>query len=390
MVSRKFRSAVLVMVVAAAVVLSGCVGSDPGTNTTEAPETTVSSEENATDSTETTSSPDGNTSANQSDAGGVAETFKQRMSALDSYSATMSQRMTIDGNQTNITTKIWARPATDEIRREVVSSPYTNGSVSIINESMMVTYNPDSNTVTRVNRSSFQQGQTGGASMTMIGSMANTMTVEKLGTEQLDGEQTYRVRLHPNSSIGMQNMDFTAWLDADTYFPVRIETTSSTSQMNYSSVVEYENVELNPTIPDSRFSLDAPADANTSDVSLPDSEVYDSIDAVRANTSMSVPRPDLPEGFSLEQARITRGESQSVSLQYRNESTRFSVSKSNSSVYNESDDGETVQVGDQTGEYHEFGTANMVVWSCDGNRYSVSGTLSRSQLMDIAASIECA
>lgn len=372
MVSRKFRSAVLIVVVAAALGLSGCVGSDTGTNTTVSP----------ADATPTNASVDGDA--------GVAETFKQRMSNLDSYSATMNVHTSFRGNSTNMTTKIWARPETGDVRREVVSSPYNEGSVTVINESMMVTYDPESNNVTRINRSNFQQGRSSAATMTMVDSVANSMTVEKLGTEQVDGEETYRVRLEPNSSIATAKANMTAWLDADTYFPVRVETRSSSQRANFSSVVTYENVELNPTIPDSKFTLDVPAGANTSDISLPDSSVYDSIDELRANASLSVPEPDVPEGFSLEQGRITRDGFHSISLQYRNESARISVTKTNGTTFNGTDSTETVQIGDHTGSYHEFATTGMVVWSCDGHRYSVSGGVSRAQLTDIAASVECA
>ena len=373
MVSRKFRFVVLVGVVAAALALSGCVGSDPGANTTTSPG----------DATPTNASVDGDGD------GGVAAAFKQRLSELDSYTATVVSHGEFGGNETNTTTKVWARPDTGEVRREVISSPYTDGMVTVINESMVVTYSPESNEVRRINRSNYQMGQSGSPSVTMIGSVVDSMSVEKLGTEQVDGEKTYRVSLEPNTSMATQQGTITAWLDADTYFPVRVETVANSDQMNFSSVTRYEDVELNPTIPDSKFTLDAPADANTSDVSLPDSRVYDSLAELRANATLSVPEPDVPAGFSLEQGRVTRDEFHSISLQYRNDSTRVTVTKTNGTMYNGTDTNETVRIGDRTGSYHEFGSTGMVVWSCDGTRYSVSGGVSRAQLTDIAASVEC-
>ncbi|MFD1587236.1 outer membrane lipoprotein-sorting protein [Halorientalis brevis] len=374
MVSRTVRSVVLVVVVAAALGLSGCVGSDPGTNTTTSPG----------DATPTNESIDGDGD------GDVAAAFKQRLSELDSYTATVVSHSEFGENETNTTTKVWARPETGQVRREVVSSPYTEGMVTVINETMVVTYSRESNELTRINRSNYQMGQSGSASVTMIGSVVDSMTVETLGTEQVDGEKTYRVRLEPNASMASEQATITAWLDADTHFPVRVETASNSDRVNFSSVTRYENVELNPTIPDSKFALDVPADANTSDVSLPDSRVYDSLADLRANATMSLPEPDLPAGFSLEQGRVTRGDRRSVSLQYRNESTRLTVTKANETTYNGTDSNETVQIGQRTGSYHEFGSAGMIVWSCDGSRYSVSGGLSRAQLVDVAASVECA
>jgi hypothetical protein len=228
--------------------------------------------------------------------------------------------------------------------------------------------------------------------MTMVDSVANSMTIEELGTERIDGERTHRVRLEPDSGAASGDINVTAWLDAETYFPVRVETTSDSGETDFRSVVQYEDVELNPTIPDDRFTLDAPADANTSDVSLPDSQTYDSIDALRDDAAMSVPEPDVPVGFSLEQARLTEGESRSISLQYANESAHISVTKTNDSAYNGSSDDEieSVRIGNRTGQYDEFGSTGIVVWSCDGYRYSVSGGVPRAQLIDIAASIECA
>lgn len=376
MVSGKFRSAVVVVVVAGAVVLGGCVGNNPGTNGTASPS------ENAT------VSPGGNQTTNES--GGVAATFKRRMSALDSYTATVTTHSTFGGNETTTKTNIWARPSTGQVRREVVSSPYNEGTVTVSNDSTILTYNPSSNSVTRVDRSNYQQGHSGSASLSMVDSVVNRMTVESLGTEQLDGEQTYHVRLKSNSSasMGTGNTNVTAWLDADTYFPVRVETHTSSGQMNFSSVVTYENVELNPTISDEKFTLDTPADANTSNITLPDSRVYDSRAALQANTSLAVPNPDVPADFNLRQARLTRGESPSVSLQYGNQSARVSVSRTDNSTYN-STNGETVQIGNQTGRYDSYGSAGMVIWTCHESRYMVSGTLSREKLLDIAASVDC-
>ena len=382
MVSRKVRFALLVGVVAAAVALGGCVGSDTDATTTASPG------ENATVSPgdDTTVSSGDDSATNESATDDVASRFEQRMSTLDSYHATVVATSRFDGNRTNTTTEVWARPETGEVRREVVDSPYNEGSITVANESEVVTYNPDSNEVTRVNRSKFGDGSTG---VSMVDAMASTMSVEPLGTESIDGQQTYRVSLEPDSEMARGNANMTAWLDADTYFPVRIETTSDSERVNFSSVIEFETVELNPTIPDDRFTLDAPADANTSNVSLPDTETYDTVDALRANTSMSVPHPDVPANFSFEQGRVTRGDSVSLSLQYANESARLSVTKTNDTTYNGSDDGEPVQIGNRTGQYSEFGASAMVVWSCDGHRYSVSGLVSRARLTDVAASIEC-
>jgi len=376
------RSSIVVAAVVLTVVLSGCVGTDAtNTTATASDQTPVSTEQPPATADPTTAD---ETTENDT----VAERFERRLSSLDSYSARMVTETTLDGNTTTTVTDVWARPATGEVRREVVSSPHTNGTVTVLNESMIAVYNPDTDSVTRIN----QTGQTPSGN-TITGPLLNDTSVETAGTDRIDGEQTYRVRLEPESAMSGSGT-ITAWLDDETYFPVRIEYEGA-GAANISSVIEYENVELNPELSDSRFRLDVPAGTNTTTYEPPETREFESLSALRSNVSATVPTPEVPAGFSLERATVVDGETRSISLTYRNDTSRISVSQRNrtfsdgTGADNTTRAGETVQVGDRTGRLQSLGETRFVTWSCDGRQYSVSGDLSRDAVLDVAASVAC-
>lgn len=87
------------------------------------------------------------------------------------------------------------------------------------------------------------------------------------------------------------------------------------------------------------------------------------------------------------------GTVRSVSLQYSNETSQLVVSKAEvTNATNESakDSGESVSIDGTEGTYQRFGQSGLVSWTCDGYRYSVTGTgLSRGMLVEVAESIRC-
>lgn len=247
--SRNLRSAVLIVVLAATVALSGCASTDSGTTTTASP---------ANETTGDSTTPEESMSPSD-----VTASLDDRLSTLDSYQATVTTRTTVGDRQTNMTSQLWVRPETGEIRREVLSGPGT-GTITVVNESTILTYNPRTEEVTQLNRSAVQMG-TGTMDTT---SLLKNSTVEVLGTEQRNGTTTYRVRITPNQTMMGGDANITAWIDAETSFPTRVETTASTAQGNVTSVVTFEDVDLNATIPDSAFSLNATSPEMMADGSM--------------------------------------------------------------------------------------------------------------------------
>jgi len=366
---RTLRVALLIAVLATTVALAGCVADD--TEGTPAPEAT--------------GAPDTNTTEEPPDD--IAAAFEQRMAELDSFTATQTITTTFEDNETTITRRIWARPATGEYRFEVVSADGAPETVTVINESETVTYDPDANEVTRIDRSGVDQGAFDAP--TTVEALAAADSIESEGTEEVDGRETDRVSadLPGDNTEG----ELIAWLDPGTYFPVRVETVlGSGDERAFSSVVEYENVALNPDISDAQFTLDPPEDAEESEIEPPETTTFDSVEELAAESPISVPEPTLPAEFELDDARLIDGNVTAVNLRYTNGSGSVSVNKRSEQREFETDDGETVTVGDREGTYQEVVQSGLVSWTCDGSRYTVTGQLSREALLEIAASVECA
>jgi len=386
MVPDSLRSSLPALLLVGMIALSGCLGAvAPGDSATETElddPTTESPDERAATTTETTES-DAEASDPPTDEE-LTDRFQERVSGLDSISMTQEISYVIDGNETTTETRTWARLDTGETRTETLSSEATSGDVTIINESTMQRYDESEETVTVYDRSGSDQSTVG----TTFGGLANA-TLEYEATEQVDGERTYRVSITPANTVGT-DVNVTGWIDAETYFPVRYESIAQTGEYNVSTTVEYENVTLNPELPDSTFTFeDLPDDVTFETYETPDTETYDSHEALSAASNISVPDPDVPEGYEFESGMTVTGNDEHVTLTYTNGTDEFSVTKIDAAHGSTGSSGENVTVGDHQGTYDSAGNTAMVTWTCDGQTYSVYGPFDRDALVEIAESMGC-
>ncbi|WP_323190396.1 DUF4367 domain-containing protein [Halostella sp. PRR32] len=382
MVSDSLRSSVPALMLVGMLVLSGCLGTvAPGSG--DADQTTAEPtdlpEEQSDDDTD-----DSDDNAPPSDEE-LTDTLNERMSEIESL--TMTQRMTVvfDGDETKAATKVWLRPESGEMRSQTLAPESRAGDVSLLNESRMAMYDADEQKVTVYDRE-FNGGSAAG--LTIVGSLREA-SVEYEATEQIDGERTYRVTLVPNGTMNAE-AEMTAWLDAETYFPKRVETTSSTSALNTTTTIEYENVSLNPTIPDTTFTFDdLPEDVEWEEYSTPDTSTYDSREAMTGESNLSVPAPDVPTGYEFESGRIVEGTTESVSITYTNGDRQLSVTAINTTYETADGSAENVTIDGNEARYTDFDDRGLVTWSCDGKTYSVHGPFDEAGLVDIAESIGC-
>jgi outer membrane lipoprotein-sorting protein len=289
----------------------------------------------------------------------------------------------------------------------------TNGSVSLF-------YDASENTVTRVpltdGPTSMDRGQyyarvvaaarddeqvenpSGGVSPLPVvpattGEHGPARTIEAydvtyLGTDTVADRTTHGFRLTASSAAAV---DFTRtlWLDAEYYYPLRVNQTVRLENETYHSSLRVENVAFNADLPDGTFELDVPENAT---VETPnDARTFDSLAALRENVTMSVPDPDVPDGYEFVGARLVDRNGTQVTVQYGDDGALF-VSKS-ATISNETDrfgSGENVTVADHDARYLTTGQANMVTWSCGGNEYSVVGApLGKEALLAVAESVAC-
>jgi outer membrane lipoprotein-sorting protein len=385
MVTHKSSVAVLVV---GMIAMSGCLGavtgSDSADASADAPTDAIQETGNETQEADNHTARNDSQGADDGEPSGeeVVERFEQRMESLESFVAVQRTSATYDDNEINTTSQLWVRLDTGEYRQETIAPEENAGTVSVVNRSVMATYSPQNNEYTVFPNQSADPEQP----MTTMEFVLQDAELSYEDTVRLDGERTHRLAAAPNESAGFDT-NVTLWVDAETYFPSRIELSFS-DEVNATTVVEYEDAILNWSIPNSTFALDPPEDAERSEFTSPNLTTFDAREDLVANASMTVPDPDLPANFTFESATLTEGETRNVRVVYSNGSAEITVNKINDTQAMPSD-GETVQIGDREGRYQSFANDGMVVWTCEGNTYSVIGPASEERLTTIAESMVC-
>lgn len=323
----------------------------------------------------------------------ILETHDERLESLETLSLTVRNNVSSESYSSSSTSSIWIDFADEQMRTER-SSEYSD-TIIVRNETGSVTYNAEENTVRNSSITFSDMNPRENGFFYFVVNNQSEVTYE--GTELRNGTETYRLDVDPQYDYSDAEYDVTLWINADTYMPVQYEMSVDSDRYSSETSVQFTNVTINETIPDERFSIDIPADAEQPDYSTPDLESYESESELRQNTSQSVPDPDLPANYTFDSGYVTDGEDHSsVSLSYTDgDDGSISLSQSDtsegaSSYYSESDEFENVTVGDHTGYYNEFdaGHSNMsiLVWNTGDHQYTIYGSVSQSTVIDIAES----
>lgn len=213
------------------------------------------------------------------------------------------------------------------------------------------------------------------------------------GTATVAGRETYVVdvtKTETNGTAFVEEYSQTLWVDSKWFYPLQQRTTWVADGDRTTITTTYENVTFNPGLTDETFRFDPPADATVSEPDVPDTDTYDSVNALHSDAEMTVPEPELPPSFELAYASRTEGRVRGVGLQYVNATAGLSVSKDNLSWYEPSTEAESVSIGDQEGEYRDLGPTTSLSWACGEYRYTIRGRgVSKTRMLEVARSIEC-
>lgn len=368
--------------------------------------------------------------ASPPDGGTAAERYR----AIDTVEATVVTTVENESGTTTRRAELVRRPSTGESRRETVAPAADRGDLVVSNGSMTWMYDESAGNVTRIDASGVESGAGGYAeylSRLFDAVHANDSTggdvgisplpvvpgtdrpapatngtvgrfdVSYEGTAEVDGRTAHVLELTPHTTTddGFAVENQTLYLDTEHLYPLRQRMSYRFDGNRTRVTVTHRNVSFDGDAAADRFTFDPPANATVDEVPLPETTRYDSVGALRANTTLDVPSPDLPDGFALKSATHTVGTDRpfsGVTLSYSNGSASVFVA-----TYNRTDpfgevtgpsDGEAVRLGDRNATYGEYGTAKSVTWSCReaDMRYSVStDALSRDALLEIARSLDC-
>jgi len=366
MSARNSRRTVLAILLTAAVLTGGLAG----VTFAETPTTTDA---------QTTESPDDED---------VIDSFVDRLSSLETVQFTRTTRSTFDNETTTVRAHVEADVEDGRKRVETTGLDARSNRTMLVNESTIRVYDATDNTIS-------EYENRGTTVLPTIQPLANEslLTYSFQGTETVEGTETYVLEATPERDGAADGgTSVTLHVDTETYFPVRIESGTTTAGKTFSSTTTFENVTLDEGIPNSTFTLDVPENATEPSETVGSNvSTYDSRDELAAETELSVPDPEIPDRFSFERGTIVdSGDYHRLTLRYTDGNSSFSLNARSEPIggydYNDSDRYETVEIGDVTGHRHATEDITVLHWE-DGRSYSLYGEIGSETAMNVAESI---
>lgn len=348
------------------------------------------------------------------------EDVQAQFESLETVRATQETTMTVDNETRNTTAEVrvdLSGPFRQYYR--VVAPEERAGNRLVVNDSSIRFYNATENTIRRIPRverprpidraeyvanivaaarndeavsargvSPLPVVPASGNGQVVPDEQIQAYDVSYLGTREIAGRTAHGFRLTAASEAAI-DLNQTLWLDEEYYYPLkvhqRVEYDNKT--VEYSTVVT--DVTFNEELPADAFELNAPANA-TRDSKNVSVATHDSIADLRDATTLSVPDPEVPEGYEFSEARSVSGNTTSFALHYTKGDATLVVSKADQLPEHDRSQGESVTVDGRDARYVATGPSNAVIWTCDGQAYSVVSTdLSRDALLDVATSVSC-
>ncbi|WP_181686978.1 outer membrane lipoprotein-sorting protein [Halorhabdus salina] len=319
----------------------------------------------------------------------VIESFRDRLSSLETVSFTETSVTEANNDTYSSTRRIVVDRESNQKRTERLGGANYDNTTTVINESSAVKYNEDENRVQEYEYNSENLLPT-------LAALAKESAVEYeyRGTDTVEGTDVYVLEGTPREEMtGDAETTLTVYVDIESNFPVQMKSATDGEDYSYSATVTYENVTLNEELPESTFELDVPEDATRpGEPDLPEITSYDDYDALQSNATLSVPAAELADGFTFDRASIVDGDSYtSMTVSYSNENEHVTVSVRDETFvdYSEVDRFEEVSIGNETGWYysHEESDYGFLRWTQDDQSYSVFGEFNESELIDITASV---
>jgi Ser/Thr protein kinase RdoA (MazF antagonist) len=203
-------------------------------------------------------------------------------------------------------------------------------------------------------------------------SVAANVTAETVGTETVDGAESYVVRLsHDDERV---DGNLTLWVDTEAYSVHKVRASDGTNR----TVFDFDDQRFNVSVYDTEFQ--PPGDAEA--VGRFSRASYDTFDAAQANTSLALRALD---GATFERAVVTTQAGRTVAVQsYADGNRSVAVIATAESLPLALDNGTDVTVAGRDATYVEFGDRAAVVWETDGVTRAVVADLSQAALVDVA------
>ncbi len=327
---------------------------------------------------------DGELSAEQ-----IAEKMQTKQDSIEDYSYTMYMTMEF-GDQTMETEGDMMYKKPNKLKTIQTQPAEMAGSITVSDGETIWIYNSQQNTVMIMelpeqNEQDYLQ---------IIGMMLNESDFSLEGVEKVDGRTTYVINMAPkdeSDDLGMLG-DVKVWVDKETWMPLKMEMKDADGNPMYS--VEYRNFQINTGISDDEFQFEIPegAEVKTMDeMMLPQAMTLEEA-GEEATFDILVPSY-IPDGYEFDNAMVIQGFVETVSLTYKNGDERVGISET---VFEDEpqtspimDSAEVVSINDVEGKLVTIYNDNkMLQWEIGNIQLTISGTLDKEELIQIAESIQ--
>ncbi|MDQ2073707.1 LolA family protein [Haloarcula sp. NS06] len=342
---------------------------------------------------------------------------QQRYETIDGVNATQTTTITRNGTVASRTTyNAVLQPGTEKKRLAVVNSTVERYGLRISNGSALWLYDQRRSRATRISlsRTGSDQGErlqrlfanlnmaTPGDTTSDPQSVeplpvvprgeqrptgsAGSMTVSYRGTESLDGREVYVIHVAPKD--GTAAYEQTVWVDTEQFFPVKKRTAWTADGERTVVTTAYTDITYDTGVSEDVFTPSFPDNMTVTVPETPERQTYESVGALKADTEIQVPEPDIPPGYELTYATQTQGRVHSVGLRYMNRTSLITVAKyDRPGVGDNASEGVTI---DGQPAQVSYGLTTSVSWSCERYRYTIRGEgVSADRLITIGQSVGC-
>ncbi len=319
----------------------------------------------------------------------IASMMEAKQAEITDFSATMVMTSSYVGDDITMRATMISKPP-DKNRIEYIEPSELAGMVMVINGSTMWTYDPINNQVTKM---ALPEDMPSGMDYTeLVKNLLEENDISLEGTENIDGRSVYLIDATPKNETEHGLFFRTrVWVDRENWMILGIEIYDKDD--NLITKVEYQDIAFNTGIPDNEFILEIPEGCEVVEQSFEDMMPEKmTLEEARANLTFDLNTPSyLPEGYEFDHAMVIGSEQEIVSLQYTNQDEQLYLTEciSDDTKQHESMMGEPeiVSINGIDGEFTSMFGMNTLQWSADGIDYSLSGTLEKDELVNIAESL---
>ncbi|MEA1905608.1 MAG: outer membrane lipoprotein-sorting protein [Euryarchaeota archaeon] len=319
----------------------------------------------------------------------IAAKMEAKQESIKDFSARMVMTTSFGGENTTMQVLMMAKQP-DKSRFEYIEPAELAGMVMVTNGSTMWTYDPAKNQVAKMELREAECGPFDMDYTGIIRSLLNETDLSYEGTGSVNGRSAYVLNITPRDETELVRdiSNTRVWVDCENWMLLGMEMYDPDGNLAVKS--EYRDITFNTGIPDSEFVFEVPEDAVVVEESFEDRMPQEmTLEEAENHLAFDMKTPSyLPDGCEFDHA-VVFGENR-VSLTYKNGSEFLQISGWVSDavhhIEQEISDPEVVSINGTGGEFGSVFGINTLRWSAGGIEYSLSGTITKEEMLRVAES----